>query len=224
MTQNSQAHRGDWGPLAPLPGAMPGGPGWWEVHAHRCRVLLCAAGACSRLQCGCDGSAHWCRQRGVGAAGCERSCPCQPGPATQVCPSPGHLTLSLPLCPQSVPCSASGSSSPRWVKTGSSLSSWGWSWHWSAGPWTSPSPPASKVSGHWGGPGAVARHGVAMSQGRAMPLATHDPPGWLCPQLRSGCMGAWTPTCCCSTWPGSPTQPCSSPSRLASHRSSPPRP
>lgn len=179
---------------------------------------------------GCDGWARWCSRTGrcrwcwVGAASCERLCTCQPGPATPACPSPGRLALSLPLCPQSAPCSASGSSSPRWAKIGSSSSSWGWSWRWSAGPWTSPSPPASKVSGHCWVPGAMAGHGVAMPQGRAMPLATRDPPGRLCPQPRSGCMGAWTPTCCSSTWPGSPTPPCSSPSQPASPRSLPPRP
>lgn len=118
---------------------------------------------------GCDGWARRCSRTGrcrwcwVGAAGCERLCTCQPGPAAPACPSPGRPALSLPLCPQSAPCSASGSSSPRWAKTGSSSSSWGWSWRWSAGPWTSPSPPASKVSGHWwvpGGTGGPCRRAV----------------------------------------------------------------
>lgn len=120
----------------------------------------CAGGRCmpSGAVCdcaqsaGCDSWTQQCscsrqyQQCWVSAAGCEHFCCCQPGSAISVCPSLRHPALNLPLCPQSAPCSASGSSSPRWVRTGFSSYCWGWSWHWSAGPWISPSPRASKVS------------------------------------------------------------------------------
>lgn len=132
MAQNSRACRRDRGPSAPLPGAVPGGA---ALVGGACPAAPCAAVHCRSPTAVIAGHGGAPALDGDGGSGSVLLVvggrgPAGLAPTALVCPSPGRLALSLPLSPQSAPCSASSSSSPRWARTGSSSSSWGWSWRW----------------------------------------------------------------------------------------------